>query len=116
LFAGIDAAMQAGTSVTSAPAASTAEPTAHQSQNQQKHDGSNEGVDDESHDTYPEVDTKLRQKPVTYERADQTDEQVTDQSEATALHHPASQPTSNNSDHEDYEQPLIGQVHDGAFP
>jgi hypothetical protein len=87
----------------SAPAASTAPTTAYQSQDQQKHNGSNEGVYDQSNDTYPEVNTKSRQKPVTYERTDQTDEQITDQSETAALHDPACQPTRNNPDHDDYE-------------
>jgi hypothetical protein len=45
----------------SKPAASASEPTAYQSQDQQKHDGSNEGIDDQGNHAYSEVDTKLRQ-------------------------------------------------------
>jgi hypothetical protein len=65
--------------------------------------------------THPEMNTKLRQQPVANERTDQTDEQVTDEPEAAALHHPASQPTGDNSDHDDDEETLIGQMHGGAL-
>ena len=99
----------------SAPAASTAKSTAYQPQDQQNHDGSYEGVDDQSNNPGPEMNTKARQQPVTYERSDQTNEQITDEPEATALHHPASQITGNNTDHDDYEQSLIGEVHSVAF-
>ncbi len=91
----------------SKPATSAAEPTAYQSQDQQKHHGSNEGVDDQSNDAYSEVNTKLGQKPVTDERTDETDEQIADQSEASTLHHSACQITRYNADNDDYEQTLI---------
>jgi hypothetical protein len=103
------------TSFSSAPAASTTKPTAYQSQDQQKHDGSYEGVDDQSNDPGPEVNTKARQQPVTYERSDQTNEQITNQSKAATLHHSACQPTGDNSDHDNDEQTLIGEVHDGCL-
>jgi hypothetical protein len=45
-------------------------------------------------------------------RADQTDQQVADQSKAATLHHPAGQPAGNDPDNDDYEKTLIGQVHD----
>jgi hypothetical protein len=94
-----------------APAAPT---TAYQSQDQEKHNGSDEGVDDQSNHTCPEVNAKLRQQPVAYERTDETDQQVTDQSKTTALHYPACQIAGNNSDDDNHEKTLIGQVHDVA--
>jgi len=90
------------------PAASAAEPTTDQSQNQQKHNSSNESIDDQSNDAYAEVNTKLRQEPVTYECTDEADEQIADQSEAAALHHPARQIAGYDADNDDYEQTLIG--------
>jgi hypothetical protein len=48
-------------SVSSAPAASATKPATYQPQDQQKHNGSNEGVYDQSNHTYPEVDAKSRQ-------------------------------------------------------
>jgi len=61
------------------------------------------------------VKPKSRQQPITDECADQTDEQVTDQSKTTTLHHPACQPTGYNADNDDNDETLIGQVHDVAF-
>jgi hypothetical protein len=95
-----------------APAAPAA---ADQSQDQQKHNGSNEGIDDQSHDTRPKVNPKLRQQPITDEGTDQTDEQIADQSKTATLHHPACQITGNDSDENDDEQTLIGQMHDVAL-
>jgi hypothetical protein len=50
----------------SAPAASAAPTTAYQPQDERKHNASDEGVDDQSNDTYPEVNTKSRQWPIAY--------------------------------------------------
>src|SRR5664279_2977208 len=44
----------------SAPAASAAPTTTYQSQDQQQHNGSNEGVYDQSNDTCPKVNTQSR--------------------------------------------------------
>ena len=92
----------------SKPAASAAPATAYQSQDQQKHHGSNERVDNQRNDAYSEVNTKLGQQPVAYEGTNETDEQVTDQPKATAVHHLPCEPTCDNSDENDYEQTLTG--------
>lgn len=94
-----------------APSASAAETTVDQSEDQQEHNGSDERIDDQGNDPDPEVDTEAGHQPVSDERTDQTDEQVADQSEAAALHNPASQITGNNPDDEDDEETLIGEVH-----
>jgi hypothetical protein len=60
------------------------------------------------------MNTKSRQQPIANERADQTDQQITDQSETTTLHHPAGEPACNNSNYDDDQKTLIGQVHDIA--
>jgi hypothetical protein len=96
-----------------APAASGA-PTANQSQDQQKDDGSNKSVEDEGNYSRPKVNTKSRQQPIANECADQSDQQITDQSEAATLHHPAGQPARNYSNNDDNQKTLIGQVHNIA--
>jgi hypothetical protein len=58
------------------------------------------------------VNPKLRQQPIADECANQTDQQITDQSKSTTLHHPARQPTGNNANNNDNQETLIGQVHD----
>jgi hypothetical protein len=99
----------------SAPAAPAAPAAAHQSQDQQKDHGSNEGIQNKGDNSRPEVNTKSRQQPIADECADQPDQQITDQSKAATLHYPACQPTGYNADNDDNEETLIGEVHDVAF-
>src|ERR1700733_407442 len=96
-----------------APAASVVTAAAaNQPEQQQKDNGPDKGVDDQSDDPNTEVNTKLRQQPIADEGADQTDQQIADQSEPATLHHPARQISCDNSDNDDHEKALIGQVHD----
>src|ERR1700727_1313788 len=96
-----------------APAASVVTAaTADQPEQQQKDNSPDKGVDDQSDNADPEVNTKLRQQPIADEGADQTDQQITDQSETAPFHYPARQIAGDNSNNDDHEKALIGQVHD----
>jgi hypothetical protein len=59
----------------SAPAASVA--AANQPEQQQKDNGPDKGVYDQSNNPDPEVNTKSRQEPIANKGADQTDYQIT---------------------------------------
>jgi hypothetical protein len=98
----------------SAPAASVT--AANQPEQQQKDNGPDEGVYDQSNNPDSEVNTKPRQEPIANKGADQTDYQITDQSKTATLHHPACQPSGNNSDNNYNKKTLIGQVHDIVSP
>src|SRR6266852_6979098 len=97
-----------------APVASVAPTAANEPQNQQKDDGPNKGVQYESDNSHPEVNTKSRQQPITDECPNQADDQIADQSKTATFHHPACQPSGNNSDNNDDQETLIRQVHDLA--
>jgi hypothetical protein len=97
-----------------APAAPAAPPAANQSQDQQKNHGPNKGVQYLRNYSQPKMNTKPRQQPIADERADQTDQQITDQPKSATLHHPAGQPSRNNSNDDDNQKTLIRQVHDVA--
>jgi hypothetical protein len=57
------------------------------------------------------MNAKLRQQPIADKGADQADQQIADQSEPAPLHHPARQISGNDSDEDNYEKALIGEVH-----
>jgi hypothetical protein len=95
-----------------APAASVAPTAAQQPQDQQKDNGANEGIQNETNHSRPEVNPKSRQQPIADKGANQTDQQIADQSKSAPLHHPACQPPGNNANDNDDQQTLIGQVHD----
>jgi hypothetical protein len=76
-----------------APFASTKKP-----QNQQQHNRSYCGVDDEANDSSAEMKSKAMQEPVTDERPDNTDCRVADQTEPVPLNNLARQPSGNDPD------------------
>src|SRR5215813_5603270 len=95
----------------SSPATSTESSTANQAKQQQKNDGAYEGIQNERDDTGAEMNADARQQPVTDESADQTDDQIANQSEAAALHNPTGQPAGNDADDQNDQETLIGQIH-----
>jgi hypothetical protein len=95
-----------------APAAPVAPTAVNQPQDHQKDNSPNEGVQDQRNNSHPEVNPKSRQQPITDKCADQTNQQITDQSKSTTLHHPTCQPSGNNTNNNDNQETLIGQVHD----
>ena len=105
---------RAGLYPTPAPAASVA--AAEQPEQQQKDNGADKGVYDQGNDPDAQVNAKSRQEPIADKGADQTDDQITHQSKTSPLHHPARQPSGDDSHNEDDEKTLIGQVHDVCLP
>lgn len=95
----------------SSPAASTESSPANQAKQQQQHHGAYEGIQDERDDTGAKMNADARQQPVTDESADQTDDQIANQSEAAALHNPTGQPARNDTDDQNDQETLIGQIH-----
>ena len=57
------------------------------------------------------MDADPRQQPIADKRADQANNQVTDQSEAAAFHYSPGQPSGDDPNQKNNEQTLIGQVH-----
>src|SRR5215469_296079 len=84
----------------SSPAASTESSPANQAKQQQQHHGAYEGIQDERDDTGAKMNADARQQPVTDESADQTDDQIANQSEAAAHKNPIGQPTLNENDYQ----------------
>ncbi len=84
---------------------------AREPQSEQEHNRSDCGVDDKADDTGAEMNSKAMQKPVADERADDTDSRVADETETTALHNFARQPSGNEPDDQNDNQPLIRQMH-----
>src|ERR1700758_3926715 len=60
------------------------------------------------------MNIKSRQQPVTDKCANQTHQQITDQSKTSALYHPACEPSGNNANNNDNQETLTGQMHDLA--
>jgi hypothetical protein len=87
----------------SSPAAAT-----HQPQQQQQHDRTYKGIEDQSHEPGAEMDTEPRQKPIADKRADQANDQVPDQAETAAFHYSAGKPSGDNADDQDNDETLIG--------
>jgi hypothetical protein len=81
---------------------------ANQPKQQEKHHGAYEGVQNQRDDAAAEVDTDTRQQPIADKRADQTHDQVANQSKTAAFHHSAGEPTRNNAYNQDDQQTLIG--------
>jgi hypothetical protein len=92
----------------SSPPATTSVATANQAKQQEKYNGSDKGIDDQGDNPDPEVNTQPRQQPIANEGADQTDQQVSNESKAATLHHPARQIAGNDSDNDDDEEALVG--------
>jgi len=95
-----------------APPPAPATPTAaNQSKQQKEHNGTYEGIDDQGNDPGAKMDAEPRQQPIADERAGQANYQVADQPEPAALHHSAGEPSRDNTDDQDDEKTLIGQIH-----
>jgi hypothetical protein len=88
---------------------------ANQPEQQEKHHGAYESVQNQRDDAAAEVNTDARQQPIADKRADQAYNQIADQSEAAAFHHSAGEPARNNANNQDDQETFIGQMH-GRFP
>jgi hypothetical protein len=95
----------------SPPTPATPTTAAHQPKQQKKHHRANEGVDDQGNDPGAKMDANPRQQPIADKRADQANNQVTDQSKAAAFHDSAGEPSGDNADDQDDKKTLIGQIH-----
>jgi hypothetical protein len=84
---------------------------AHEPQGQQQYDRSDCGVDDGADDSGPEMNAEAMQEPVANERPDYADCRVADEAEPVALNHLARQPSGNDPDGQNDNQPLVRQTH-----
>jgi hypothetical protein len=77
------------------------------SQDEQQDNGTDEGVDDRSNNVDADYDADLRQQPASDQTADNPDDDVTDQSVATALDHQPRKPTSYGTDDQPNDKLLL---------
>src|ERR1700730_18260189 len=89
------------------PTAAPAAATPKQPDDQKQHDGTDSGVDDRADNPHAKVDTDARQQPIADERADNADDQVTDQSEAGPLDNLTGQPPGDETDKNDDKQTFV---------
>jgi hypothetical protein len=87
---------------------STAPPGAasHQFYEQQQYDGSDRRVDDGADDTGAEMNAQFGQQPAANERADDPDQQITDQPEAGSSNDLTRQPARYNADEQNDDETL----------
>src|SRR5882757_5805472 len=67
----------------------------------QNNHGADDGVNNRADDTRAEMDTESRQQPPRYHRADNADDDISEQAEAAALHDQAGKPARNGA----YDKP-----------
>jgi hypothetical protein len=91
----------------SAPTASAADESEDQEE-QQRADG---GVDDRRDNTNAKVDAELGQQPLADEGADDSDDEVTDDPKAGALHDLARQPSGHDTDYQYDKETFARHVH-----
>ncbi len=84
----------------------TANPT-DQPENNEQDDRAERGVDDEGDHPCAEMDTQLRQQPISDERPDDADYQVADETVAATPHYVASKPSGDNADDDDDEEIFV---------
>ena len=89
-----------------APSAGAREP-----QSQQENNRSDCSVDDEADDTGAEMNSKAMQKPVADESADDANGRVADETETAPSDNLARQPSGNDPDDQNHNQPLVRQMH-----
>src|SRR5262249_20589729 len=85
--------------------------TAEQAHHQQQYQRTDQRIDDQRDDAAAEMDMQSRQQPVADECANQSHQQVADETKAGALHDLAGQPAGNNADDEYDEQAFIREMH-----
>jgi hypothetical protein len=98
-----------------APTAAPATTTRDDPDNDEQHNGTHGGVDDQSHCSDAKMDVQSRQQPITNEGADNSDDQVADEPEAPAPHNLTSQPPCNNADDDYDEETLVRKMHDNSL-
>src|SRR5271155_2731508 len=84
---------------------------AYEPQCEQEHDRSDCRVDDEADESKAEMNTEAMQKPITDERADDANCRVPDKTESVAPNALARQPSGNEPDSQNDNQPLARQMH-----
>jgi hypothetical protein len=71
--------------------------TTNRSEYEQQDDGSDSGICDRRDHAGTKVDAELGQQPGTYERSNYSDNEIAEQSEASALHDLAGQPSCDDA-------------------
>jgi hypothetical protein len=81
-----------------------------QSQNDQQDNGPNKGVDDRGNEAAADCNADLREQPTCDQAADDTNDNVADQSVAAALDHHTGKPTGNGADDQPNDECLCVHV------
>jgi hypothetical protein len=88
--------------------------SSHEPQEQQQDNRSDGGVDDVRRRANAEMNAQSRQNPVANEGAENSDNNVTNESEAAASHELPCQPSGDKSNQQDHKQTLTRDVHGEA--
>jgi hypothetical protein len=94
-----------------APPSPSAASAANEPDYQQQDDRPNGGIDNRHDNARAEADPELRKQPTPDQGANNSDQEITDNSEPGALHDLASKPTRDDSDEQYHQKTFARQVH-----